>query len=350
MEKWILAILALTMSACGGGGGTEQQSSSAPPPSGQSSSSSSGGSSTDDFCAFLISIYWCADDRESDASNAAAMHSQVSDTEPNDYIAHAVAVHWPRAGWAGQRIGFGVEGTVTLSSDVADFFAFTPQRSADFYISLCKTGQVCGPFNPDYNLPLTSASVRILDQFGVEVFSDELYPGSANYFEMRFESGTLYYAVVVAEGVGGAETSYRLTVGESLQQTEDGENSPASVPEAPQLSAFVLDSYTNVQFDWTPPTHNEDGSQLTDLAGFNLYVFDYVRDGDTAERRLIETIHDPTMSTRTISLAGYEDWHVSITAFNEAGVESAQSNSVELVTAIAAAKETIERLFPETVT
>ncbi len=258
------------------------------------------------------------------------MHSQVSDTEPNDDLANAVAVHWPRNTSIDQRIGFGVEGAVNGLQDVADFFAFTPPRSADFFIKLCESEQLCGPSGPDHGLPVTSATVRILDQFGVEIFSEELQPGSANLFETRFDSGTLYYAVVVAEGTVNAERSYRLTVGESLQQTA-GDDEPTSVPGAPLLSAFIVDSYTNVQFDWTSATQNEDGTQLTDLAGFNLYLYDYVREGDSAERVLIETINDPSVTTRTINLEGYRDWYVSITAFNEAGIESAHSNGVELV-------------------
>jgi hypothetical protein len=70
---------------------------------------------------------------------------------------------------------------------------------------------------------------------------------------------------------------------------------------------------------------------LTDLAGFNLYLYDYAREGDSAERLLIETMNDPSVTTRTINLEGYRDWYVSITAFNEAGIESVHSKGVELV-------------------
>ncbi len=339
MKNLVFAILALAITACGGGGGGDPAPSSvATPstPSGGSSSSGSGnratsGQYTDDFCYMAISVFWCDDASRSAAVPASAVHSQVRDAEPNNSLPNAVVVHWPRGASADQRIGFGVEGTVNAAGDVADFFAFTPQRSADFFINLCETGQLCGPSSPEYRLPLTRASVRILDQLGVEIFSEELYPGSANHFETRFESGTLYYAVVVAEGIGDRTRSYRLTVGESFQQTQSDEESIASTPEAPQLSAFVVDSDMNVQFDWTPPTHNEDGTQLTDLAGFNLYLYDYIREGESAERRLIETIGDPTVATRTINLDGYSDWYVSITAFNEEAVESAHSNGVELV-------------------
>ena len=334
MNRWILTILALTLAACGGGGGESAQPS--PPvttlsnPTGSSTGlRASSGPNTDDFCTIWISGYWCDDGDRQDVSNASAVHSQISDTEPNDDIANAVAVHWPGNTSAGQRIGFGVDGSINASGDVADFFAFTPPRSADYMIGLCRDGKLCGPFSPDDTLPVTSATLRILDQFGVEIFSEELYPGSANYFETRFESGTLYYAVVVAEDIAGAERSYRLMVGELLQQPAEEE--PASVPAAPQLSAFVVDSFTNVQLDWTPPSYNEDGTQLTDLAGFNVYIYDYVRDGDSDERRLVETINDPSLTTRTIRLEGYSDWYVSITAFNEAGIESAHSNGVELV-------------------
>jgi hypothetical protein len=342
MKAWILTILALTIAACGGGGGggePEKPSTPLDTSSTNTGSGSTGSSSSDDFCHTAISVFWCDDAGSSGGSTASAVHSQVSDTEPNGDLANAVAVHWPRNTSSDQRIGFGVEGTVNGVDDVADFFAFTPPRSADFFVKLCESEQLCGPNGPDHGLPVTSATVRILNQFGVEIFSEELQPGSANLFETRFESGMLYYAVVVAEGTVGVERRYRLTVGESLQQTAGdavpapgaGGEEPTPVPGAPLLSAFVVDSDTNVQFDWTPATQNEDGTQLTDLAGFNLYLYDYVREGDSAERILIETINDPSVMTRTINLEGYRDWSVSITAFNEAGIESAHSNGVELV-------------------
>lgn len=336
MNKWILTMLALTIAACGGDEGEPEPlpvPAPAPAPTGQTGGTQG---NPNDFCHTAISVFWCDDasnpggSSSSSSSTAAAVHSQVSDAEPNNDLASAVLVHWPQNASADQRIGFGVEGSVNGASDVADFFAFTPERSADFSIGLCEKDQLCGPHNPEFSLPVTTASLRILDQSGIEIFSETLYPGSANVFEMRFESGVLYYAVVVAEGMSGSAQPYLLTIGESVQQSTDGDEPTSSAPEAPQLSAFVLDSYTNVQFDWTPPSHNEDGSQLTDLAGFNVYLYDYIREGDSAERRLIETISDPSATTRTINLEGYRDWYVSITAFNEAGIESAHSNGVEL--------------------
>jgi hypothetical protein len=333
MHKWILIILALTFAACGGGEDETEEETvvllAPAPPVGQTGGNTG---NPNDFCHTAISVFWCDDaSNPGGSSTSAAVHSQVTDTEPNDDLANAVLVHWPRNATADQRIGFGVEGDVSGFSDVADFFAFTPERSADFTIGLCEPEQLCGPHNPGYSLPVTTASLRILDQSGAEIFSETLYPGSANVFEMRFESGVLYYAVVVAENVSSQQQPYQLTVGESVEQTAGEDLPTTSVPEAPQLAAFVLDSHANVQFDWTPPTYNEDGTQLSDLAGFNLYLYDYVREGDAAERHLIETIDDPSLTTRTINLEGYLDWHVSITAFNEVGVESAHSNGAELV-------------------
>lgn len=339
MKMWIWIVPALAIAACGGGEGEPDETPVAVVTSGTHAGSGAGGSasggygngSPGDFCHTAISVFWCNDANDPAGSNAAAVHSQVSDTEPNDDLINAVSVHWPRNTTAGQRIGFGVEGTVSSTHDVADFFSFTPQRGADFFISLCETGQTCGPWNADHRLDIAAASVRILDQFGVEIFSDSLHPGSANVFETRFEAGVLYYAVVVAEGFSGNLQSYRLIVGESLQQKgEDEPSSATPTPEAPEISAHIIDAYMNVQFDWTIPTFNRDGTQLTDLAGYKLYLYDYIREGDAAERRLIETINDPSVTTRTINLDGYRDWYVSITAFNEAGIESAHSNGVEL--------------------
>ena len=368
MNKWILTILALTIAACGG---EESGPAQAPLPvvtaSADTGGASMGGGATgggdvngadlsdvdlsdvdlsgtdlsggftdSELCHLAISVFWCDEHDGSGSSNgsaASAVHSKVSDTEPNDDLVNAVPVHWPANTLPDQRIGFGVEGSVNGAGDVADFFAFTPKRSADFHVSLCETGQVCGPWSANDRLPVAVASVRILDQFGIEIFSETLYPGSANVFETRFLSGVLYYVVIVAEGISSETQPYRLSVGEALQQTaaDDLPPSSISVPEAPVLSAFIVDGYMNVQLDWIPPVHNEDGTQLADLAGFNLYLYDYVREGDTAERRLVETIYDPMLTTRTVNLEGYRDWYVSITAFNEAGIESAYSNGVALI-------------------
>ena len=212
MKSWILTILALALTACVPVEGETEQEPVADSTSG--SSGSSGNSGSDDFCFTPISAFWCDG---SSGSTASAVHSQISDTEPNDNTTNAVSVHWPRNTSTDQRIGFGVEGHVSAADDVADFFAFTPRRSADFNVGLCETGQTCGPWNADYRLPLTIASVRILDQFGSEILSETLYPGSANAFEAHFESGVLYYAVVVAEGISGHSRPYQLSVGEAVQ-------------------------------------------------------------------------------------------------------------------------------------
>jgi len=365
MNKWILAMLALTIAACGGeeggsgqqpsaavvtggdtGAGTGSTSSGGGIPSGDPATGGttgdypggdlSGGFTESDLCYMAISVFWCGSDAGSGGSSgstASAVHSKVSDTEPNNDVGNAVIVHWPVSATADQRIGFGVEGSVDAAGDVADFFAFTPWRSADFIVSLCETGQVCGPWTANDRLPVAVATVRVMNEYGIVILSETLYPGSGNVFETRFESGVLYYVAVVAEGMAGGTQPYRLSVGESLQQTAAADlPPPASAPQAPDLAAFVSDANMNVQLDWTIPLYNVDGTQLSDLTGFNVYLYDYIREGDTAERMLIETIDDPMATTRTLNLEGYRDWYVSITAFNDAGIESAHSNGVELST------------------
>lgn len=71
---------------------------------------------------------------------------------------------------------------------------------------------------------------------------------------------------------------------------------------------------------WDAPTQNDDGSPLTDLAGFRLYYGDLPGIYAT----VIE-IDDPTVTTYTVNDLTPGEWHFAATAINEAGRESEQS-------------------------
>ncbi len=72
---------------------------------------------------------------------------------------------------------------------------------------------------------------------------------------------------------------------------------------------------------WTAPTENEDGTQLTDLAGFKVYL------GTSANTLVIfETINDPAISTYQVKNLTPGAWFFAMTAYNESGIESIKSN------------------------
>jgi len=87
---------------------------------------------------------------------------------------------------------------------------------------------------------------------------------------------------------------------------------PAPPPPPPLPSATI---------SWTAPEQNEDGSRLTDLAG---YVIRYGMDARALDRE-IRLMDDETTS---ISIEALEAgiWYFSVAAVNDAGVESAPSN------------------------
>ena len=72
---------------------------------------------------------------------------------------------------------------------------------------------------------------------------------------------------------------------------------------------------------WTAPTENEDGTPLTDLAGFKIYW------GTTPGSYTNSvTIDNPTVSTYVVENLAPGNYEFVATAFNAAGVESAYSN------------------------
>ncbi len=74
---------------------------------------------------------------------------------------------------------------------------------------------------------------------------------------------------------------------------------------------------------WQPPTQNTDGSPLTDLAGYK------VKYGTTpGNLDSVDTINNPGISTYVIENLTKTTWYFAVIAVNEAGVESAPSNTV----------------------
>ncbi len=72
---------------------------------------------------------------------------------------------------------------------------------------------------------------------------------------------------------------------------------------------------------WTAPTTNEDGTPLTDLAGFKLYY------SKTAGTYTAFMNLKPDTTAYTISLPD-GTWYFAVTAYNESKTESSYSNEV----------------------
>jgi hypothetical protein len=98
----------------------------------------------------------------------------------------------------------------------------------------------------------------------------------------------------------------------------DGDASATIGPFSITVDAVSLGSVT---LSWTPPTNNEDGTAITDLAGYNIYYG--LSDGDYPNRIRID---NPSISTYVVENLSPDTYYIVATSFNSMGVESRYSN------------------------
>jgi hypothetical protein len=103
---------------------------------------------------------------------------------------------------------------------------------------------------------------------------------------------------------------------------------PAAKPLAPVL-AVPLDPMPGSQvvtLDWIPPSQNDNGTPLTDLAGYNVYF-------GPAPGMYLDFRHldNPGLVTYVLDLPSSGFWFIVITALDSAGNESDFSNEVGLL-------------------
>jgi len=83
----------------------------------------------------------------------------------------------------------------------------------------------------------------------------------------------------------------------------------------------VVQGSGSASLSWVAPTQNEDGSALTNLAGFRVYY-------GTTENTMttVETIDNPTLTIYLVENLIAGSWFFKLTAFDTSGDESAFSN------------------------
>jgi hypothetical protein len=79
-----------------------------------------------------------------------------------------------------------------------------------------------------------------------------------------------------------------------------------------------------VTLTWMPPTQNADGTPLTDLAGYKIYVGSNAEQYDVREIRL----DNPGLTTYVVSNLEPGTYYFAATAFNSTGVESHYSGEI----------------------
>ncbi len=101
----------------------------------------------------------------------------------------------------------------------------------------------------------------------------------------------------------------------------DGNGGNATLP---AFSITVAGTTTgSATLNWTAPTQNEDGSTLTDLAGYRILY-------GTSATALTQTIQvaNPGLTTYVVDNLAQGTWYFAMRSYTSAGLESAQTNVV----------------------
>jgi hypothetical protein len=132
----------------------------------------------------------------------------------------------------------------------------------------------------------------------------------------NFNASTGRLSGTPASGDEGTYTNVRISV-------SDGSESATLADFDVTVVAQVAGS---VNLSWTAPTKNDDGTDLTDLAGFK------VRYGPAVDNYTnVDTINDPTVTTHLVENLAPGTWFFVVTAFNTSENESAYSGFVSKV-------------------
>lgn len=78
-----------------------------------------------------------------------------------------------------------------------------------------------------------------------------------------------------------------------------------------------------VTLSWLPPTQNDDGSALSDLAGYRIYLG---QDPDDMSRVIV--LNNPGLTRHVIDGLSPATWHFAMSSFNRKGQESRRSATV----------------------
>jgi hypothetical protein len=162
---------------------------------------------------------------------------------------------------------------------------------------------------PDPEIPVGEEFVfepDVSDPEGDELsFSIENKPEWAKF---NTDSGTL--AGTPQPGHEGLYSDIRIAA-------SDGKN----VSEIRIAVRVVTEGTASVQISWTPPTQYEDGTALTDLAGYYLYYGD--EEGNYPKKLHID---NPAISTYVVEKLMEKTYYFVATAYNSEGRESRHSN------------------------
>ena len=261
------------------------------------------------------------------AKDSPLISFKAFDVEPNDDVATASAASFPSPLVPEQSVGFLVEGLINNrpygagSYDIVDTYAFTAARSRTFVFQLCAARNSCDPLTLGGSINVAIAYFSVVDQSGTVLLSSRGNTVNGNVQHLRVDAGVLYYVVVTVENTVVGEQDYTLRVFEALTEPNP-ELLQKSDPVAPLLTVDTA-TWLTATLDWTPPTMNEDGTPLADLAGYNVYFGP--QPGVYLDFRHLD---NPGLVTYVLDLPSSGSWFIAISALDSTGVESDFSNEI----------------------
>jgi len=147
------------------------------------------------------------------SSGAALVIRPYNELEPNGDLATANLPTYPTRSSPGQRVGWYAVGSINDVTDITDAFAFTPNQTREYYLSLCPPeGSIC---DDNSRIDTLTAFFRVLDQDGTVLFTSEADTIDGNKYFATLAAGVLYYVTVDAGDTMGVTVDYRLYVYEN---------------------------------------------------------------------------------------------------------------------------------------
>jgi len=172
--------------------------------------------------------------------------------------------------------------------------------------------------------PLTTAVVSIPYVFRPEVHDPD---GDVLVFEVAgkpswatFDPATGELSGTPPAGATGTHTGIVIFVSDGALKTA----LPSFSIKVTKSTATA--STSSASLSWSAPTQNEDGSSLTDLAGYRIY---YGTSPSNLSKRV--EVGNPATTSTVITNLTSGTWHFAISAYTKNGAESAKSRIVSKV-------------------
>jgi hypothetical protein len=128
-----------------------------------------------------------------------------------------------------------------------------------------------------------------------------------------------------SSGTVSSAAAPKITTAASGTTSGTGTTTTTTVASSNKSTAPVKATTTNgvATLDWLPPTENNDGSALTNLAGYTVYY-------GTSPEGLTQSIKvtNPGLTAYSVTNLPSGTWYFAVTSYSSTGVESTRTGTV----------------------